>query len=410
MGNRLEGARRVQMRGNVAVLGVEGPLFRYANLFTMFSGAESYELLATDFNAALDNPNVESIVLAINSPGGMTDGASEFSNMVYGARKKKKVVAYVSHMGASAAYWIASAASQIIMADTASVGSIGTVARIQTDKEKDVVEIVSSQSPKKRVDVKKEEGRAAVQEYVDALSKVFIDTVARNRGVSAETVLKDYGQGGIVVGENAVKIGMADKIGSLESVIAGLSKSNHQPSGVHMNDATKTIAYAALTLALLSQERPDLVQSIQSEGRTAGKKEGAEGELARVKDVLAQSMPGHEDLVNQLAFDGKTTGAEAAVQILAAERKTRGDRLTTARSEAPAAAPASTATTTAATPKEPKVEIAAHSSFEQVKEACKAEFEASADLKAEFTDLDTYAHFKQNEARGNVKYLKQKQA
>lgn len=409
VGQRLQNASRgVQLRGNVAVLSVEGPLFRYANLFTMFSGASSYEVLATDLRTALDNPAVESIVLAINSPGGMTDGASEFSNMVYEARKQKKVVAYVAHYGTSAAYWIASAASKIYMADTAAVGSIGTVAQVSKSKNEDIVEIVSSQSPNKRPDVTTDEGKKQIQNYVDALSTVFIDTVARNRGVSAETVLKDYGQGGILVGEAAVKAGMADKIGTLESVIASLSKPQSTSTGVFMNDAVKTVAYAALTIATLSAERPDLVKEIQSGAKAEGIKEGAAAETQRVKDVMAQSMPGHEKLISELSLDGKTTGAEAAMKVLAAEKQARGDRLQQTREGAPPAAAASTGEAQQQQKKDSKVEINASMSLEDIKTVLKAEFEASADLKAEFGDLDTYAAFRKNE--GNVKYLKQKSA
>lgn len=48
--------------------------------------------------------------------------------------------------------------------------------------------------------------------------------------------------------------------------------------------------------------------------------EGSAGELARIQSVRAAALPGHEALVEQLAMDGKTTGAEAALAVLAAER------------------------------------------------------------------------------------------
>jgi hypothetical protein len=60
------------------------------------SGASSYELIARDFTAALENPQIKGIILDIDSPGGEVNGVSEFSNMVYAARGKKPVVAYAS--------------------------------------------------------------------------------------------------------------------------------------------------------------------------------------------------------------------------------------------------------------------------------------------------------------------------
>lgn len=82
-GERLEETRRVTMRGNVAVVPVVGPIFRYANLFTEISGATSTQVLATDLQRALDDPKVKSIVLNIDSPGGVASGINELAEMIY---------------------------------------------------------------------------------------------------------------------------------------------------------------------------------------------------------------------------------------------------------------------------------------------------------------------------------------
>lgn len=81
------------------------------------------------------------------------------------------------------------------------------------------------------------------------------------------------------------------------------------------------------TLEILQEKAPDLLASIQDaarkEGLTEGLAQGAEQERDRIKAVRAQLMAGHEDLVESLMFDGTTTGDQAAVQILAAEKKIR---------------------------------------------------------------------------------------
>jgi len=84
-----------------------------------------------------------------------------------------------------------------------------------------------------------------------------------------------------------------------------------------------------ITLSLLESKAPELLAQIRKDaaadafkkGEEAGRAAGAADELARVKAVSEQSMAGHEDLASRLMFDGKTTGPEAAVQILAAEKK-----------------------------------------------------------------------------------------
>jgi len=85
------------------------------------------------------------------------------------------------------------------------------------------VEIVSSSSPDKRIDPNTDAGRAKVQAMVDALAEVFVSSVAKFRGVGTEKVLSDFGRGGVLVGAQAKSAGMADRIGSLDSVIAELA-------------------------------------------------------------------------------------------------------------------------------------------------------------------------------------------
>ena len=122
-GTRLENTYDVEMRDGVAILPVSGPLFRYANLFTALSGASSYQLLARDFNRALESDEVRAIVLNIDSPGGEANGVSEFADMIFNARGTKPIIAYVGGTAASAAYWLAAAADEIIIEATADVGS-----------------------------------------------------------------------------------------------------------------------------------------------------------------------------------------------------------------------------------------------------------------------------------------------
>lgn len=79
-------------------------LFRYANMFTEISGANSTQILATDIRQALDNPAVKAIVLNIDSPEGVAGGINELADMIYAGRSQKRIVAYVCGTCASAAY------------------------------------------------------------------------------------------------------------------------------------------------------------------------------------------------------------------------------------------------------------------------------------------------------------------
>src|SRR5690606_21790544 len=150
----------------------------------------------------------------------MVSGINEFAAMV--AASPKKTVAYVGNMAASAAYWIASAADEIVIDATAQLGSIGVVmgwiddSRAMEKAGYEEIEFVSSQSPNKRPDHKTDEGRAVIQQEVDDLAAVFVAAVAENRGVTTDKVITDFNRGGLLVGAKAVAAGMADRLGSFE--------------------------------------------------------------------------------------------------------------------------------------------------------------------------------------------------
>lgn len=323
-GERLEGTRKAVRRGNVAVLPVMGPIFPRANLMTEFSGAESVESLAMDFSAAVDDPRIDTIILNIDSPGGDISGISEFAEMIHAARASKSVIAYVFGSAASAAYWIASAAGKIVSSDTGRLGSIGVVAAFKDTTGKDEkagvrsIEIVSSQSPDKRLDIFSEGGRAKIQKLVDDLATVFVGAVARYRGTSPEEVLAKYGQGGMLIAGEAVEKGMADSIGSLESLIADNTGNNFQiPGGFTMAEKQ---AVSTVTVEAVRENSPDTFQSIQETGRTAGVEQGAAAERQRILDIQSIKAPGYEAMIAEGIADAKATKATVSQKILEAQQ------------------------------------------------------------------------------------------
>jgi signal peptide peptidase SppA len=219
------GGPDVQNHNGTAVLDIRGPLFRYRSIWTWLLGGTAIEDASLDLHAALDDPAVKSIVLAINSPGGQIDGINEFANMVRAANAVKPVTAYVDGMAASGAYWLASAAGRIVADETAQLGSIGVLATVVDDSAVDErrgvkrFDVISSQSPLKRTDPATDEGREQLQTMVDQMAQVFIEHVAAFRGTSAERVASAYGRGAVLSARAAISVGMADALGSLEGLI-----------------------------------------------------------------------------------------------------------------------------------------------------------------------------------------------
>ena len=202
---------------DVAVIKIIGPIFRYASLFENISGATSVQSLNKAFRIAENTPGIKAIVEYIDSPGGEVAGISEYAAMT--RESSIPVIAVVGGMSASGAYWIASAADKIYGADTSMFGSIGAVMSISVDNEDNDIEFVSSVSPYKRVDAETDEGKTKYQSIVDKLGSVFVNTVAEYRGKSSDIVVSGFGQGGLIVGEDAVAVGMIDGLKTLSEVI-----------------------------------------------------------------------------------------------------------------------------------------------------------------------------------------------
>ncbi len=314
LGRNLQNTYSVTERDGVAIIPVAGPLFRYANLFTMISGASSYELIARDFNVALENPQIKGIILDIDSPGGEVNGVSELANMVYAARGKKPVVAYASGDAASGAYWIASAADEIVVSETSALGSIGVVGMYQSKsgKSAETVEIVSSQSPHKRLDPSSDDGRSRIQTRIDSMADVFIGTIARNRDVSAEDVQNHYGGGDVMIGAKAVSAGLADRIGSLEGLIAELSSNKSPRTEGFFNAQSQppsTQEKKPMDIETLKKDHPDLAAALSREGASAEKK--------RLGDILgSEEAKGREKLAKEMALNTDINAIEAC-QLLA---------------------------------------------------------------------------------------------
>lgn len=359
MGRPLDNARRVSMRDGVAVIPITGPIFRYANMFSEISGATSTQVLATDIQAALENKFVRGIVLDINSPGGEATGINELGNLIRAARGVKPIKAYAGGLMASAAYWLGSAADEIIVDETAMLGSIGVLMSYLDTSERDAkagvrrVEIVSSVSPDKRVDPSTEDGRAKVQHVVDGLAELFVGAVASNRSVSTEKVLSDFGRGGVLIGRAAVKAGMADRIGSLETVIAELAGSaSNTKRNTTMSSKPGQVTVSTnedLRQALAAGHTADQItfasnEAAIAEARAAGVQEGtatatasaATAERERITAIQGMAAEGFDAELKAAIETGQSPEAFAMVLIKAA--KDRGITLTAIRKDAPPAA------------------------------------------------------------------------
>lgn len=348
---KAQGERELyQVVNGVAVIPVQGVVAKRANLFMDISGGTSTRLLVQAVTQALDDPTVHALLLDVDSAGGAVDGTQEAARQIFAARGGKPIVAYTDGMMASAAYWLGAAAERIyISGDTTEVGSIGVVAthvdysKLEEARGIKTTEIVagkfkraaSAYAPLSDI------GRATIQEQVDHIYSVFVQDVATFRGVTPETVIKDMADGRIFLGRQAVERGLVDGVRSFDSLVSELA-TRHITGGARMS-GTAAATTTVITQADLDKAVSDARTSSQKEGHDAGMKEGlklgAEQERQRIKDVQAQFLPGHQALIHECMFDGKTTGPEAAVKVLDAERKGKQAKLEDFFADAPKPVP-----------------------------------------------------------------------
>jgi signal peptide peptidase SppA len=312
-----------QVQDGAALIPLRGVMAPRMNLMSQVSGGTSTELFARDVQVALSDPEVKSIVLLVDSPGGSVGGTQAAAAAVMNARGVKPIATYSDGTMASAAYWVGSAADRVyISSGVDQVGSIGVVASHVDVSQREAqlgmktTEIVAGRY--KRIASQygplTESGRQSIQDQVDYLYSLFVGDVAAQRGVSPDKVLADMADGRVFIGQQAIDAGLVDGIGRIEGVIA------------EMNDRAATAARVTASIPAPRRSSMNPMQvaadwaAENPEAAAMLRADGAAGERDRIAAVRAQSLPGHEALIEKLAADGITTGAEAAIQVVAADR------------------------------------------------------------------------------------------
>ena len=171
--------------------------------------------------------DVTHVVLDIDSGGGQVAGTERLGDAVWKCRQSgKTVIAVVNEFCASAALWVASQADKIVIPATGSIGSLG-VYRLHFDDTKffseqmGIDKTVIYRGKYKAVDERPldADGKADQQRFIDAKYSLFVDAVARGRGLTPEVVIERWGESQMFSGSEAVGSGLADEIGTLQEVL-----------------------------------------------------------------------------------------------------------------------------------------------------------------------------------------------
>ncbi len=234
---RRRGAYLVTSEG-IAVIPVFGTLVKRAGTIEAASGLTSYGHLEDRIMDAATDPAVRAVLLDVDSPGGEAAGVFDLSDLIYEARSLKPVWAIADEQAFSGAYAIASAAERLIVPRTGGLGSIGVVAVHVDRSARDAMEgfrttTVYAGAAKNDFnphETLKDGARRTLQTEVDRVHALFVDTVARNRGLTADAVRATEAR--LFFGEDAVRAGLADEVGTLRDALASLAATMAQPQTI----------------------------------------------------------------------------------------------------------------------------------------------------------------------------------
>lgn len=243
----------LRVSGDHGAIDISGVLTRRPSLFAKFFGGgnTTYGSIVQALAEAQADPAVKTIHLNVDSPGGEFAGLFDVLGAMQGV--KKKMVANVGTMAASAAYAIVSQADEIIAQNRATqVGSIGVVASFFVSDH--FVDLTSTEAPNKRPDVKTPEGRAAVVEHLDELHNIFVDAIATGRNVTVEAVNATFGRGATLLAEKAMGRGMIDAI-----------------AGGGTNSGGDDHMEAQMDIQTLKKEHSEVYAQVRAEGFEEGK-------------------------------------------------------------------------------------------------------------------------------------------
>lgn len=212
----------------VALIPVEGTLVQKLGVMQPYSGMTGYDGIRQMFLSALVDEEVRAIVFDISSPGGEVAGCMDLVDTIRAARGIKPMWSILDECAYSAGYAIASAADRITVPRTGGVGSIGCIA-MHVDWSKALsnsgLAVTLVTFGDRKADGAPQlplspEARAAYQRQIDLMGEIFVETVARNRNLPAQSV-RDQ-QAALYHGADGVKAGLADAVSAPDAAFSAL--------------------------------------------------------------------------------------------------------------------------------------------------------------------------------------------
>ncbi|HAT2340109.1 TPA: S49 family peptidase [Citrobacter freundii] len=227
---------QTQAAGGIAVIPVHGILVpRRGQITAACTELTSYERIRSLINVALNDAAVSEIVLDINSGGGAAVGCKELADYIFQSRDVKPITAIVNFSAYSAAYFIASACSKVIVSQTSGVGSIGVIMEhMEASKWEENIGLKfttifrgDNKNNGSQHEPLSEQAQAMFQGMIDDMYETFTSSVAEYRGLNQQAVIDT--QAAFYFGADAVSAGLADEVSDPQSAINSIAEKYRKP-------------------------------------------------------------------------------------------------------------------------------------------------------------------------------------
>lgn len=288
--------REIQVKNGVAIIDVDGVLMERCEWFdAWYNGALSMHAFRTKVEQLKSNKDVKHAVFCFSSPGGDVNGTQNAAKAIYGLREAGiRTTAYINSCACSGAQWIAASCEEIILSsETCECGSIGVVVAHKevSELEKKIgiktTEITSGEKKREwsAYEPLTEDGKKALSDRARAFHEIFLSEMMRYRPNLTKANVKEWGDGKIFIGSQAIDVGLADKIEYIPDLFL-IGERN-----VDLEKLQKEFpqVYAAALQLGKDQSKADMSKAIET-----AKAEGIASERQRVTAIMEVKWEGYE--------------------------------------------------------------------------------------------------------------------
>ncbi len=324
-----------KIKGNgTYVLSILGSMTHRASSLDALSGIQSYSAIKAELQEALNNPQVKSIILDMDSPGGTVAGAFDLRDFILESRGTKPIVALANDNMNSAAYLIGSAADEVYITQTGKAGSIGVVA-MHIDRSKQNEEAGVKPTFIYAGDYKTagnpheplgEDSLGYLQESVNQSYDMFVKAVAETRGLSEQAVRDTEAR--VYMGEKAVSAGLADGVTTMDALLEKLAQ---EPRVVETKSRGKMMDNDMETLAAELASAQEQVEKLTTDNESLRGHIIAEGYVITAEGISRKEEP------EMMEFNGEMVAKAdipaPVLEALEASAKEKADAELTAKAK-----------------------------------------------------------------------------